>query len=443
MVLPLSAEIDMQFWKKQGYFDGYYKNLGFVEAKLPTIKSEEQEVLIAFTDMLKVNEDRARQYLASQITPQSSSALDFNLGVQYYKADDIKNAQTYFGRAVRKWPTFQAAYKLLGYCYLSQEDWTQAAQSFATATALGEDDAKTYGLLGMIYLNQEKILESESAYKKAIIADPNTLDWYKGLAQTLLNQRKHQESISLFEEMIDKAPDAETEKTFLLLQANGFIALKQPLKAAANYEIVRRMGLSTADSMGRLGDIYLNENQVELATEAYVESIQLDPEQNQEVPVNSAAIMVGRGFWKSGQVLVDTIRKVFSEALLPEQHLTLLRLEAQVAIATKAESTIVIGFLEEILELEPEDGQTLLLLAKFHASEKEIEESRKYYEKAIEIEGFEYQTLIEYAQMLVPQKLYCDAVPLLRDALNIEYTLSVEDYLDRVERACRNQRLGR
>ena len=444
-VLPVFAELDMQFWKKPGYFDAYYKNLSFVEAKLPTVKSEEQEVLITFTDLMKLDEKRALEYLASMITPQSSSALDFNLGVQYYKADDVKNAQVYFQRAVRKWPTFQAAYKLLGYCYLQNEDWKNAASTFAAATALGEDDAKTYGLLGMIYLNQEKIMESESSYKKAIIADPNTLDWYKGLASTLINQRKHLELVSLFEEMIDRAPDAETEKDFLLLQANSFIALEQSLNAAANYEIVRRMGLGNSDSLGRLGDIYLNESQVELATEAYVESIELDPEQKQDISMNSASIMVGRGYWKNGQILIDVIRKVFSERLLPENHLILLRLEAQVAIATQQESSVVIAFLEEILELEPEDGQTLLLLAKFHASEKDLEESRKYYEMAIEFEEeeFKHRALIEYAQMLVPQRLYCDAVPLLRDALDIEYSLSVEDYLDRVERACRNQRLGR
>lgn len=440
--IPVTAEIDMQFWKKPGYFDEYYKDLNIVDAKIPSVKSEEQEILIKYNEESQINEDRALAYLASAVTPQASSALDFTLGIHYYKKDDIKNAQVYFKRAVQKWPTFQAAHKLLGYCYLQSEDWRNAAASFSRATALGEDDARTFGLLGMIYLNQEKILESESAYKKAIVADPATLDWYKGLASTLINQGKHLELISLFEEMIARAPNAEAEKDFLLLQANSFIALEQSLKAAANYEIVRRMGLGNSDSMGRLGDIYLNENQVELATEAYIESIELDPEQSQDIPVNSANIMVGRGFWKNGRILINTIRKVFGDRLLPENHLQLLRLEAQVAIAQQEESSVVIAYLEEILQLEPDDGQTLLLLAKFSASEKDFEEARKYYEQAVEIEEYKYQALIEYAQMLVPERLYCDAVPLLRDALDIEYSSNVEDFLDRVERACRNQRLG-
>ncbi|MCB1120235.1 MAG: tetratricopeptide repeat protein [Verrucomicrobiae bacterium] len=443
LTASLTAEIDMRFWKKPGYFDSYYKDLNAVDAKIPTIKSEESEILTQYNALNEVNEKQALDYLASVITPQASSALDFTLGLHYYRGDQVKNAATFFKRAVDKWPTFQSAWKLLGYCYLQGEDWKSAAKAFSTATALGEDDARTFGLLGMIYLNEDKILESEAAYKKAIVADPNTLDWYKGLASTLINQGKHLELVSLFEEMIARAPDGNAEKDFLLLQANSFIALDQPLNAAANYEIVRRMGLGNADSMGRLGDIYLNENQVELATEAYIESIELDPEQDQDVPVNSANVMVSRGFWKNGQLLIDTIRKVFGDKLLPEHHLTLLRLEAQIAIATKAESEVIIGYLEEILKLEPEDGRTLILLAKFHASEQNIEEARKYYEQAAEIEDYKKEALLEYAQMLVSNRLYCDAVPLLSDALDIEYSSSVEEFMDQVERACRRQRIGR
>ena len=345
VIIPASAELDMQFWKKPGYFDNYYSDLNAVEAKTPTIKVEEKVILETYAIENEANSKRGLAYLSSAITPQASSALDFTLGLHYYREDDIKNAGMYFKRAVDKWPTFQSAHKLLGYCHLQSENWKGAAVAFSTATALGEDDARTFGLLGMIYLNQKKILESESAYKKAIVADPETLDWYKGLASTLIDQRKHLELVSLFEEMVSRAPDAEAEKDFLLLQANSFIALDQTLKAAANYEIVRRMGLGNADSLGRLGDIYLNENQVELATGVYIESIELDPSQNQDIPVNSANVMTARGYWGNGKVLIDVIRNTFAETLLPENHLILLRLEAQISIAEQAESALVIAYL--------------------------------------------------------------------------------------------------
>ena len=457
--IQVSAEVDMRFWRKPGYFDEYYRDLMAQGAKLPTVKSEEQEILKTYHDFTSKQQDaRALAYLQSAIARDASAALDFTLGLHYYRVDKLEDALRYFSRAVVKWPTFQAAHKLVGYCHLQKDDWDKAASAFNRATQLGEDDARTFGLLGMIYLNQEKILESESAYKKAIVADPDTLDWYKGLASTLLKQEKHLESISLFEEMIARAEETKDQSDFLILQANSFIALNQALAAAANYEIVRRMGQATYETMSRLGDIYLNVDQLELATEAHVESIELDPAQDQDRPVRTAEVIVARGFWENGETIIQTIEEVFGDTLEDDHELTLLRLKARVAIALERSSDETIGYLEDILKLEPEDKETVLLLARYHHSQSRkskaagneeealssFEEARKYFIQATELgddEEFKRKSLIDYALILVDERLYCDAIELLREALDLEYTIEVENYLERVERACRNQRL--
>ncbi len=456
--IQVSGKVDMRFWRKPGYFDEYYRDLMAQGAKLPTVKSEEQVILKTYHDFTGKKQDaRALAYLQSSIGRDASAALDFTLGLHYYRVDNLDQALRYFNRAVFKWPTFQAAHKLIGYCHLQKDAWEKAAGAFNKATQLGEDDARTFGLLGMIYLNQERILESESAYKKAIVADPDTLDWYKGLASTLLKQEKHLESISLFEEMIARAEETKDQSDFLILQANSFIALDQPLDAAANYEIVRRMGQATYETMSRLGDIYLNENQLELATEAHVDAIELDPAQDQDRPVRTAEIVIARGFWTNGETIIKTIRRVFSDTLSDEHHLSLLRLEARVSIALERSSAIAIKLLEEILEIDPEDKDTVLLLARYHHSQSRksraagneeesldsFEEARTYFEMATELgdDEFKRQVLIDYAQILVDDRLYCDAVSLLKDALDLEYAIPVENYLERVERACRNQRL--
>ncbi len=457
--IEVSSEVDMQFWKKPGYFDEYYQDLAAQGAKLPTIKSEEKEVLQTYHNIVGENQDaRALAYLESAITRDASSALDFTLGLHYYRVDKLLQSLEYFKRAVRKWPTFQAAYKLIGYCYIQTDNWDEAGKAFNRATQLGEDDARTFGLLGMIYLNQDKILESESAYKRAIVADPNTLDWYKGLVSTLLKQEKHLESISLFEEMIARAEKINDQSDFLVIQANSFIALDMPLAAASNYEIVRRMGQGTSETMSRLGDIYLNENQIELGTEAHIDAIELDPAQDQDRPVNAAEVMVTRGYWKNGDIIIQTIRRVFADTLSEEHHLTLLRLEARISIAEQRDSATTIKLLEEILKLDPEDKETVLLLARYHYSQcrksrnegnqeeadRSLEEARKNFELAIELgdDEFKVTALTAFAQILVQETLYCDAIPILRDALDLAYTIEVEDYLERVERACRNQRIS-
>ncbi len=467
-----TAEIDMRFWNEPGYFDNYYQDLGLIEAAIPTILKEEDEVLKAFQDKSKTSDAAALAYLKSQMKPDSSSALYYMLAIQYYKAQKLEESIKNFKIAVKKWPTFQPAYKFIGYAYMQLENWDEAGKAVSKSTELGDNDARTYGILALIYLNQDKIMEAETAYKNAIIADPNTLDWYKGLAQTLLMQGKHLESISLFEEIITnfdafKNVGEDSRDYYLLLQANSFVALDMQMSAASNYELVKRMGKENANSMGSLGDIYVNANRVELATSAYIESIQLDyPEAKAEegrdydfeTAMLYATVMTQRGYWKNADSVISTIRSVYKDELPEENHLSLLRLEAQSAIALQKDPTMTIALLEDILELDPNDGRSVLLLAEFQHSESvrqaaaglaeesvaSLEESRRYFDQAITFEDEEFleQALLKYGQMLVREHLYCDAVVYIEMSLDINYTATIEDYLERVERACRNQRIG-
>jgi len=454
--LPAWGELDMQFWKNPGYFDEYFSEVGATANPMPSVTSDEEAVLKGIDQN---DAQQAIRYLISNITAESSAALNYALGATYMKLDNQDKALEQFNIAIKKHPNFQSVYKLMGFIYLQQQKWERAAYFLNKTIEFGDYDARTYGLLGLVYLNQNKIIESETAYKKAIIADPSTIDWYKGLAMSLNNQGKHLELVPLFEEMIAMQPK---EVDYLILQANSFIALERPLNAAANYEIVRRMGKASTDSMARLGDIYLNENQVEMATDAYVEGVVLDSKvtdndksQNIKSSIQSAAILIQRGFWAEGQRLIKTIRKYYTDKLSEKQDLDLLRLEARVAIAD-GDTQRSIAILEKVVDRDPEDGENLLLLAQTHltialeeaqANDEEyanIEVARDYYERALKIEDdkFRYRAYVAYAQMLVSNKLYCDAVDLLQKALDINYTENVQEYMERVDQVCRNQRLN-
>jgi|GEM_PF-480604 len=457
--LPAWGELDMQFWKSPGYFDDYFAEVTATANPMPSITSEEEEIMKTANGFGENRSAEAIRFIERSLTPESSAALNYYLGALYMKEDASDKALKQFQLALQKHPQFQAVYKYMGFIHLQNENWERAAYFLNKNIEFGDYDARTYGLLGMVYLRQDKIVESETAYKKAIIADPTNLDWYKGLASTLIRQEKNLELVPLFEEMIAMQPE---KVDFLLLQANSFIALEKPLNAAANYEIVRRMDQATSDSMSLLGDIYLNENQIEMATEAYVESIALDskPEtaskgDNVKRSIQSCGVLIQRGFWDEGEQLIRTVRKYYNDQLEEKQDLDLLRLEARIAIA-RGDTQRSINILEQVVERDPEDGQNLLLLAQTHltmamekASENgedyaDIEVARSYYERAIKIEDddFRYRALVQYAQMLVQNKLYCDAVPLLQAALDINYSENVQEYRDRVDQFCRRLRLN-
>ena len=99
----------------------------------------------------------------------------------------------------------------------------------------------------------EQFVAAESAYRNAVLLLPETLDWKLGLTQSVFKQQKYGEAVTLCGELIVQYPE---RADYWLLQANAFIGLDEPLRAAENYELVDRLGQSTADSLNQLGDIY-------------------------------------------------------------------------------------------------------------------------------------------------------------------------------------------
>src|SRR6185436_11654937 len=89
-------------------------------------------------------------------------------------------------------------------------------------------------------------------------------------------QNKFEDASALLDSLIVRYPD---NADFWLLQAHAFLGMEQPLKAAQNLEAMDQIGKATVDSEHTLGDIYVSENLLDLAEQAYERAIDLDVEQ--------------------------------------------------------------------------------------------------------------------------------------------------------------------
>jgi Flp pilus assembly protein TadD len=96
--------------------------------------------------------------------------------------------------------------------------------------------------------------------------------------------------------------------------------------------------------------------------------------------------------------------------------------------------------LEEIVALDPLDGEALMLLGKHHVQQGEPDRAIFYYERAASLEAFEAEARIRHAQVLVGMARYAEAIPLLRRAQQVKPRDEIARYLDQVERIARSQR---
>ena len=255
-------------WQK--HFLGSY---GFLSGAEPDLRPSEFEILREVIDLMKVNSKAAAAMLVQRKSPDSSAAVDFILANLQFQNGELAGAAASYEEALKKFPDFRRAEKNLGLLRVQMNQLDQAARHLARAIELGDRDGRTYGLLGYSYVNLGNDLAAEAAYQNAVLAQPDVKDWQLGLARALLAMDKNKEVAALFAALIEKDPG---DATLWMLQANAFLGLDQPRKAAVNLEAVRMLGEADIASLVLLGDIYMNEGNADLAKDAYLAVVEQD-----------------------------------------------------------------------------------------------------------------------------------------------------------------------
>lgn len=98
-----------------------------------------------------------------------------------------------------------------------------------------------------------------------------------------------------------------------------------------------------------------------------------------------------------------------------------------------------IKLLEEIVELDPLDGEALILLGRYCRRSKDFEKAEFYFERAESLEKYEAEARLRHAQLLVEQGKYTEALPLLRRAQDLKPREEVQKYLEQVERISKSR----
>jgi tetratricopeptide (TPR) repeat protein len=436
-VLLLATDVPLSdLWKDQTFQREFMGSYGFQAELEPKVTPLERQELEKILTLMTTDTQAAMAALEKAATPDASAVFNYTLGNLHFQKDELDPATSCYRAAVAKFPSFRRAWKNLGLIAVRQSRFDDAVKALSRVVELGGTDGLTYGLLGYAYSAQGVATSAESAYRNAVLLQPDVLDWKLGLTQSVLKQRKYGEAVTLCEELIARFPD---RAEFWLIQANAYVGLNQPMKAAENYEVVQRMGRANPQSLYTLGDIYANENLIDLAAKTYRNAIDLDPQQAPARPMRCVEIVAQRGGAAQAKGLADHVRAVLAANLDDTDRKKLLKIEARIAVAEGGGADAV-RTLEEIVSLDPMDGEAILLLAQHYTRVNDPERAIFYYERAEGIETFEADARLRHAQILVGQSRFQDAVPLLKRVQELKPREDVGRYLEQVERLARAQR---
>ncbi len=423
--------MEVRFWEDRGFRDAFLASYIPATSIEPDVTEDERERVQELLALIGEGSfDEAITRIARLRTDASTAVYEFLLGNIHFQADRLDEAAAAYLEAVRKYPNFRRAWKNLGLIRVKQQDFASALPALSKVIELGGGDGRTYGLLGFGYASIGDSIAAESAYRMAILLEPGTLDWKMQLGRALFMQQRYADAAALVGRLIEQNP---AEPNLWILQANAFIGLGEPRRAAENYEMVDKLGASTVDTLNMLGDIYINEGLFDAAVATYDRAMEMDLDSRPERALRAARVMVAQGAYAPTKTMVQAIKDLYGYTLEDADRKELLRVEARIAVAEGAGEEQV-RILEEIIRLDPLDGDALLLLGQHHNRRDEAERAIFYFERAASLPAFEADAKVRHAQVLVGQQRYAEALPLLRQAQSLRPRESVRDFIEQVER---------
>lgn len=440
-----NENVELMLWRSpefQRQFLGTYGVRAEIEPRVtPEERLEfEQVAQLMFTP---VGADKARALLEKSVAKtvdkkgesRASALYDFTIGSIYFQQDNLGAAVEWYGKAVAKMPSFLRAQKNLGIAYVRSNAFDRAIAPLTAAIDLGAADGVTFGLLAHAYAMTEQYVAAESAYRQAMMLQPETPDWKSGLARCLFKERKFDEAAALCGDMIRRDP---SRTDLWLLQASAWLGLRQPLKAAENYELLDRAGQANTTCLNTLGDIYMNEGVPELAVTAYQRALAKDGVGGDPgVALRNTEVLVSRNAFGEADALLKRVKETFGEKLGASEKKRVLKLEARMAAASGQAGDEQAKLLEEIVALDPLDGEALILLAQHYARSGNADKACFICERAAGLEKFEAEAKLRHGQILVKGGKYQEALPLLKRSQELKPRDDVQRYIEQVERAAR------
>lgn len=405
----------------------------------PELKEGERESLVAVIDFIdKEKFEEAEIKARSLIKDDCSASVDFMLGHVLARRKKYKEAVTWYSKATEKFPRFRRAWLAKTDAAMRGADFPIGAKSAARVIALGGGDGDLWGALATAHLKLERYVSAEYAFRMASTLDPERARWRKGLAETFFAQERYAEVAAFLDELIREQPDAHDLWT---MQGQSYAYLERWQRAAENFELVDGLGKASPDLLGLLGGVYAKQENFRMAVDAYLRAIRKSPKVKVTQALDTARFMVGADAIDEVRMLLAGIADARGDALSKEEKLAELRIRASLAVATDQGDEAHAKLLQEIVRLNPLDGNALILLGRHLAREKKEAEAITLFERAASVDKFRAQAQLRHAELLVRSKRYEKALPLLRSAYQLKPRDVVKRLLDDVARIV-NQRKG-
>jgi len=277
--------------------------------------------------------------------------------------------------------TMEAAW-LTGRLYAWQDDSYNAQRNLEKITRAEQNNLAAWTILASVYHKQRDYQNSITAYKKVVELDPKKAEAYFGLGQIYVRTQKSAEAIAALEKTIELNPDNKEAFFFL---GNAYDDAREFSKAGDAYEkYLAAKPENVANAYRNLGLARFNASQFDAAAAAFIEALKSQP-QDQNINYSLA-----QAYEKGGKL--DKAEEVYKNlALLSPKdadrwYSLILNMYARANQPAKA-----IEAAKKIVELKPNDEQSLYNLGYMYQQNLKYQEAIDAYKQALAVKPtYEY-----------------------------------------------------
>lgn len=399
----------------------------FLKEREPEMSAEEYALYEKMLSMLSSNPAFALRLLEAMTKEKEepSPAFQFILGNAYYAAGDNAKTEANYRAAVERYPTFLRAWNNLGVLYYTTDRFGEAVKAFSKSVSLGDREPTTYGLLGYSLEKEGNFIAAEVAYMQALSGDPGNTDWQEGLLRLCVEGRQLVRAEGIARTLIKAKP---SESRFWLILANILLTDHRKLEAIAVLEVAAGAGVATPGELILLGDLYAEQGLQREALAIYTKLLKPEPATGEQKLLRLAQTLMAAGRPTEAAAALRALPPTVS----PAGRITQLLVQAQIASA--AERWVdARRDLDAVLAAEPMNGAALIALAAVDVAQNDDTHAAFLLEAAIRVPASAYRACLELANLEMRLRHYRRSVELLKQALSIEQSDTVADYLARVQ----------